>query len=246
MNALHEYSRLLLMQLEDAFKLEEPSLQHAAKLCADAASEKRIIHIYDTGHLISHELVARVGGLVNFTHFGFSAQVQSENPYRERHRQPDAFLSQQKLTEWALLQQAVQSGDVLFIGSVSGTSVSVVEMALQARAMSVTVIALTSKTFSSALPAAHPSGQRLMDVADVVLDNHAPYGDSFLHLPDLPVPICPLSGVSSACLMWALTALLTQELVARGLQPSVYESVNLPGGMQRYAELRDDYSRNGL
>ena len=67
-----------------------------------------------------------------------------------------------------------------------------------------------------------------------------------LYLPDLPVPICPLSGVSSACLMWALTALLTQELVARGLQPSVYESVNLPGGMQRYTQLRDDYSRNGL
>lgn len=246
MSVLQAYRDGLLARVNEALSAGETALHTAALVCADAVAARKVIHIHDTGHLISHELVARVGGLVNFTHFSYQGQVNSDNLYRERTRRADTFAAQQQLIRWALMQGHVEAGDVMVIGSVSGTSAGVVELAHQARQLGVQVVAVTSGAFSASLASQHPTGQRLMDAADIVLDNYAPIGDSFLTLEGQPKAICPVSGVTSVCLMWGLTSLLVEELNRRGLKPSVYESVNLPDGMQNYQLLREEYAQTGL
>jgi uncharacterized phosphosugar-binding protein len=56
-------------------------------------------------------------------------------------------------------------------------------MALHAKEHGHRVLALTSLAHTRAVPAAHPSGRKLADIADVVLDNATPRGDSLLELP---------------------------------------------------------------
>ena len=74
------------------------------------------------------------------------------------------------------------------MGSVSGKTANVVELALQARAHGLTVIALTALAYSSQLASEHPSGKRLYEVADLALDNHAPFGDAMLAVEGWIIP----------------------------------------------------------
>ena len=63
-----------------------------------------------------------------------------------------------------------------------------------------------------------------------------------LEVEGLDYDICPASGMGAAAIMWAVVAGLVDEMLARGLKPSVYPSVNRPGGRdlldQVYAEAR--------
>ena len=52
-------------------------------------------------------------------------------------------------------------------------------------------LAVTSLEHTNAVTPKHPSGQRLSEIADVVIDNRAPYGDTTIE-----VPLCESSNPS--------------------------------------------------
>ena len=222
------------------------AVARAAEVFAGAIEGKGAVHVYDTGHMIAHELVARTGGLVAFTRLEFSGQV-GDGPLgmESRRVSSDPEVAAARLIEWLFAQRTIQQPDVLLLSSVSGVSVSVVELAIQARARGIGVVALTSVEFSSRLPARHSSGHRLLDVADVVLDNLAPYGDATQALSGLEARLCPLSGVAGAALLWAIVAETTRLLLARGVAPSVYPSINLPDGPARVDVVEAHYRETG-
>ena len=134
---------------------------------------------------------------------------------------------------------------MLFVGSVSGKTANVVELALQARAHGLTVIALTALAYSSKLASEHPSGKRLYEVADLVLDNHAPYGDALLEVEGLDYPICPASGIGAAVTLWAVVAGIVEEMLRRGLKPTVFPSVNRPDGKTLVSQVEAEARRKG-
>ena len=57
------------------------------------------------------------------------------------------------------------------------------------------VVAVTCVAFSRAAEARHPSGRRLYEVADRVIDTRGPVGDACVPVPALGTPIAPLSGL---------------------------------------------------
>ena len=65
----------------------------------------------------------------------------------------------------------ITAGDVLVIVSNSGRNAVPIELALGARKRGVKTVAITNRAQSFAWPARHPSGKRLAEVADVVIDN---------------------------------------------------------------------------
>ncbi len=74
--------------------------------------------------------------------------------------------------------------DVFVIASNSGVNGSIVGLALRARAEGHPVIAVTSLEHTNAVAPKHSSGKRLSEVADLVIDNRAPYGDTTIDLGD--------------------------------------------------------------
>lgn len=221
---------------------EAEKISTVARICADSIARGGVVHIHDTGHMLNSELVHRAGGLALVTPFSFALNVNNPNAYREKEQCSVDVTSE--TVALALKRSNIRPGDVLFVGSVSGKSKGVVELAVQSRQMGVTVIAVTSLSYSSQLESEHPSGKRLFEVADIVIDNHAPYGDAMLEVEGLDVKACPASGIAAASIMWAVTAGIIEELLKRGITPTVYRSVNAPGGpedvksrQQRYREL---------
>lgn len=120
--------------------------------------------------------------------------------------------------------------DVLIVASNSGRNAFPVVAALVGRERGTPVVALTSLPHGRQTSSRHPSGQRLMDVADIVLDTGVPYGDATVSLGASRPAVGPASTVVGAFLLDAAMARATQLLFERGVQPDAFASANLEGG----------------
>ena len=215
----------------------------AARLIADSVQAGGCVHVFDTGHLLNAELIYRAGGAALVRAFKYSLSV--EDAVRPRTVE-GKNRSMEGLAAYALRASNVKSGDVMIIGSVSGKTVNVIDLALEARAMGVKVIAMTSVEYSSRLKSDHASGKRLMELGDVLLDNCAPFGDAMMKVEGLEAPMCPASGMAAAYIMWAVVAQLAEELLHDGQWMSVYKSVNYPGNAEYNEQLKERYNKTGL
>ena len=229
-------------------RTQAAAIDATATLGAAAILDRRPIHIVDPGHLISHEFIARTGGLAAYTALSFGASLDAGNERiaAERHRlDATGERSARLLVEWVFEQGTILPGDLLVLSSVSGTNTLVVELATQARQRAVSVVAVTGAAFSAELASSHSSGKRLFEVADVVLDNCVPYGDAALTVDGVETPVAAWSGLAGAALLWAVTAGIVEKCAAAGTVPSIYTSYNLPGGGATYAATRARYRETG-
>src|SRR5512138_3731105 len=181
-----------LRERMDALAANPEPIAQAAKMCADAMAQGGVVHVFDSGHMLSSELINRAGGLVAMSALSIGLNVA--NPVKARADRAPASTLSYGYIEHVFETNQLRPGDVLFVGSVSGKTANVVELAIQGRARGLTVIALTALAYSSKLASEHPSGKRLYEVADLALDNHAPFGDAMLSVEGLDYPICPASG----------------------------------------------------
>ncbi len=226
-----------------AVRAQTEPIQQVARICADTLARGGALHIFDSGHMVSSELVHRAGGLAAFSALSFGLNVQ--NYVRTRADAPPAASLSYAYIEHVFETNQLRPGDILFVGSVSGKTANVVELAIQARARGLTVVALTALAYSAKLASEHPSGLRLYEAADYVLDNQAPYGDAMLEVEGLDYPICPASGLGAAMVLWAVSAGIVEEMLARGLKPTVFPSVNRPDGRALVSQVEAEALRKG-
>ena len=213
----------------------------AAEVMASSVKNGGCIHLFDTGHIIDSEMFNRAGGLVLMRRFRYGLTLESS--MRKREIQNEHAL--EGLAAIALRQAGVQAGDVMVIGSVSGKTINVIDLALACREIGVKVIGVTSVTYSEQLPPVHSCGKKLYELADVVLDNCAPFGDALLQVEGVEAPCFPASGLAAAYLMWAVNAALTERLLQAGITPSVLKSVNYPPNVEFNNQLYQRYDETG-
>jgi uncharacterized phosphosugar-binding protein len=135
----------------------------------------------------------------------------------------------------------MKSGDVLILVSVSGRNAVPVELAQLARERGIKVIGMTSRVYSSSVTSRHPSGRKMHDFADIILDNKAPKGDAVLESKDIPQRFNPVSGVTSTAILQALIAAAIEELLRRGIVPPVFLAGNVDGSKEYNARLIEQY-----
>ena len=206
-------------------------INEAAEMIAEAMASGGALHIFDTGHMLNQELINRVGGFMAMAPLTFGISVNNPVPVklqnRPRDEEFDAGLEQIRI---ALRLSHIRSGDCLIIGTVSGRTPNVIEMAIAAREMGVKVIALTSVQYSSQVTSKHPSGKRLFEAADIALDNCGVLGDACMEVPGLRTKALPTSGIGAATVAWCLMAQTMEKLLERGVTPHIYMSANLDEG----------------
>ncbi|MBE3575753.1 MAG: sugar isomerase domain-containing protein [Firmicutes bacterium] len=233
------YGEELRKLLDQIDRTQYDAIRKAAAAVADCLMAGGCFHLLDTGHMLMTEAVGRAGGLMLVA--PVKVDVTVENPTRPRPGvgKKRVYLDEiAGLPEFILARSNIVSGDVFLISSVSGKNVLPVELALRAQAMGVKVIGLTSVAYSKALTPEHPSGKRLCEVADIVIDNCGVVGDAVVRVEGMDAPICPTSGITAAYIWWQLEAEIVEALRARGVTPHVYLSNHVPGA--------DEYNRKAL
>jgi len=223
---------------------QRDAIVKAGLLVAEAVDNGACVHIHDSGHIIDAELIYRGGGLILYKKFKYNLMV--DNPVRKRDRS-SVNKSMEGLAEYALRASGALPGDLFILGSVSGRTASVVDLAYEAKKMGCKLIAITSMVYSQTVDAVHSSGQKMFEMADIVIDNCAPAAEALMEVDGLEARLCAASGLSAAYIMWSLTTVAVEELLKRGKMPGVLKSANFPGGNdynKSFVEPR--YEREGL
>jgi uncharacterized phosphosugar-binding protein len=216
-------------------------IQQAADLFTTSLRANGVIQAFGSGHseALAMEIAGRAGGLIATNRIALRDLVllggESPDLLRSAELERDPQYSR-KLYELS----AAQPGDVFVIASNSGVNGSIVELASVVKEQGHPLIAITSLQHTSGVDSRHPSGKKLIDFADVVLDNHAPYGDSVLDLPD-GGKVCAVSSITAALIAQMLVAEVLRRLTEAGEKPPVYLSANIPGGDDHNHALEAQY-----
>lgn len=239
---MDRYAEAVHGLINKVYDTQKEAIIKAADLIVDAVAKGGNVHVFDTGHIINSELINRAGGLALLKQLKYTLQV--ENPVREIDRK-GITPCQEGLGKLVLTASKAAPGDVLIVGSVSGKTTNVIDIALAAKELGIHVIAYTSIEYSSAVKSDHSSGKRLFEIGDVVIDNCAPKGDAMLTVEGIENKFGPASGLSGAFAMWCMSACIVEKMLERGLDPTLFRSVNFPGGWENYREMCDKYANTG-
>ncbi len=216
-------------------------LDAAVDLLTRAIEAGAVIQAFGTGHseAFAMEIAGRAGGLIPTNKIALRDVVLRGS--RSLDNLGGAALERDPgVVEELWNISPIGPGDVFVIASNSGVNGSIVGMALLAKQHGHPVIAVTSLEHTMAVQPKHPSGKRLRDVADVVIDNLAPYGDATLAL-DGGVPVGSVSSITCAFIAQLLTVGVADRIRASGNVPPLYLSANIPGGDAHNAELERRY-----
>lgn len=220
---------------------QREGVQRAADLIAAALRAEGVVHAFGTGHseALAMEIAGRAGGLVPTNRIalrdvvlygGEPASVLGPTLERDpgvAHRLYDLV--------------PVHPQDVFVLASNSGVNGAVVEFASLVKQHGHGLIAITSAQHSARVDSRHPSGHKLTDFADVVLDNGAPYGDATLPLPGGGA-VGAVSSITAALLAQQIVVEVVRRLVEAGETPPVYLSANIPAGDAHNSALESQYA----
>ncbi|MQA88182.1 MAG: sugar isomerase domain-containing protein [Streptosporangiales bacterium] len=221
----------------------ETDVHEAADLIATALRRGGVVQSFGTGHSqgIAMEIAGRAGGLVPTNRLSPADVVLfgGEEPevLLERTLERDPELANRL---YAITPSRPE--DVFVLASSSGVNGCVVELALLAKKHGHPVIAITSLEHTRQVESRHPSGRRLAEVADVVLDNGAPYGDAILPLPAGGGAACAISSITGALLVQMVVAEVLCRLLDAGEDPPLYLSTNVTGGDEHNESLEARYA----
>ncbi|MEU0986366.1 SIS domain-containing protein [Streptomyces sp. NPDC005953] len=135
----------------------------------------------------------------------------------------------------------LKAGDLLVIISLSGRNTLPVEMALNAQALGMKVIGVTSVAYADATSARNASGTFLKDHCDIVLDSKIAVGDAELTHEGIEAPFAPASTVVTSAIMQAMMATAAERLVERGIEPPLLRSGNVDGGHEWNGRVMTEY-----
>jgi uncharacterized phosphosugar-binding protein len=217
-------------------------VQQAAELVVASLRAGGVVQAFGTGHseALAMEFAGRAGGLVPTNRISLRDVVifGGESP----EVLGDGLLERDPSIAHRLYDLAtVAAADIFVIGSNSGVNGAIVEFARLVKERGHRLIAITSFTQTADVDSRHPSGAKLIDHADVALDNGAPYGDAVLPLPGGGTT-CAVSSITAALLAQLVVAEVVRRLLQAGEAPPVYVSANVPGGYEHNSALEARYA----
>lgn len=215
------------------------NIRQAAEICGTSITNDGVVHIFGAGHsrAFGMELSGRAGGLVPMHLFGLE---EAAPPGKKGLELLDLERSPETAHRLLALMEK-RPNDCFMIASNSGRNGCPVELALEVKRWGHKLITVTSLAHASSFASRHPSGKRVFELADVVIDNGAPAGDALLEVEGMPERICAVSSVTGALIAQALTAETVRLIRAAGMEPPVYISANVDGSDEHNARLEERY-----
>jgi uncharacterized phosphosugar-binding protein len=246
-NASFDYLTQAKAILDRVEATQLDAIERAAELCAQTIARDGLVHLFGTGHsrIFVEEMFPRHGSFPGF-HPIVELSLTYHNLVVGSNGQRQAmFLEHVEGFGQVILRNFVFSPpDCFLLFSNSGINEVVVDVALEARRLNMPVIAVVSVDHCTASPAVHSSGKKLIDIADIVIDNCTPAGDAVVRVPGLEDPVGPGSTIGAAAVTNALKCRIAEKLTALGKPPIVLTSSYFIGGeasKKRFDDCYDDY-----
>jgi uncharacterized phosphosugar-binding protein len=233
-----DYIQTVQKLINSVLETQLPYIEQAGEVIANTLQQQGFVFTFGTGHshMMAEELFYRAGGLARLYPILEEALML--------HNGAIMSTEMERLEGYAariLSKYPCGSTDCLIIASNSGRNQVIIEMVLEAQKLGMKVIALTNRTHSEAQSSRHPSGYKLYELADVVLDNQGCLGDAAVFIPELNRSIGATSTSLGALLLQAAVIAAVEQLMARQQTPELFASSNLDGGDALNKQLLETY-----
>ena len=237
------YQRVFEKGLEVAEKIRDTqreSIEQGARMIASAFVEGKKFFVTGSGHshTLTEEFYGRAGGLAFVVPILTSELTITDHPTKSSYIE--------RLGGYAgILGELyrIGFGDVVLIASNSGRNAYPVELALYAKEQGASVIAVTNLEHSRNSRSRAACGKKLMDLADVVIDNCGVLGDACLEVEGVAAAMMPTSSISNAFIAQALSVQSAVYIREAGAEVPVFESLNADARINRNDEYFEKYAR---
>ena len=234
------YISIVQDTIRRAWEEQSEVIDKTATAIRTALEQKHSVFLFGCSHagILAEEVFYRSGGLAVINPIFFPGFMLNTRPITmtSRLEQLDG------LGKILVKENRLKAGDVLIIHSVSGRNNVPVEMAMEAGKLGVTTIAITNLAYSSSVNSRHPSGKRLFEVCDMVIDNKGIPGDAAVNLEGLPEKIGPTSTTVGTALINAIVIETVGQMLESGKIPPVFLSANLDGGKEHNERIFEEYA----
>ena len=200
------------------------AIRKAAELCAESIAKGGLVHLFGNGHsrIAVEEMWPRYGSFPGFHPIVELSMTNHTQVVGANGQRQAMWIERQEGLGHVILRNFVfRDYDTMLIFSTSGNNGVVVDVALGAKERGLKVVSVVALEYAQALKSDHSSGQRLIDVSDIVIDNCAVPGDAMVEVPGVDVPVGPGSTLGNAAVVNAMKCLIAQDLAARGQAPLV-------------------------
>ncbi len=206
------------------------NIQAAARAFAKSIIAGRAVHLFGSGHSVLPvlDMFPRYGAYVGF-HPILDPRLMWFNVIGPGGARELLWLEREPgYVKNVLLSHHLDSRDSMLIFSHGGLNAAGVEMALEAKAQGLTVVAVTSLENRRVNQPTHPSGKSLHDIADIVIDNCAPAEDALVNIEGVNGKVAASSTLTSVAIAMSLVAETAAELSRLGHPPKrVFISPNV-------------------
>lgn len=237
MNFLESYNTFIQETMREVYEENKEAMEEAAKLLFEADTHNHRIYTFGTGHshMVGQDIYGRAGGFAKIYPILEVELTLATHPVKSTYIE--------RTLEYAdVLEQMydVKEGDVVIATSNSGRNALVVEYISRLKEKGVKVIAITSLKHSQSVESRHPSGKRLFELGDVVLDNLAPAGDAGVVIDEV-THMGPCSTIAGCYLSHSIIGRFAEMLREQGMEAPVFRSSNMDGADEYNQKLFDAY-----
>jgi uncharacterized phosphosugar-binding protein len=237
-----DQARKIIDQIEGT---QGQNLHRAAEEYAETISHDGLVHLYAGGHsrMGVEETFPRIGSIVGFHPIVELSLTYYTNVVGTMGLRQSLFLERvDGYGEAILANYTFGPHDCLVVFSSTGINNVAVEVALGAKRRGLPLIAITSVAHQMVTESRHPSGKRLAEIADIVIDNCTPPGDATVQVEGCDYPVAPGSTLAAVMIVQTLNVLTAEKLVARGYKPLILGSPHFVGDPGAELNLEEYYA----
>ncbi len=223
---------------------EMDNIRKASEVCAETIAQGGVVHVFGSGHSVGFgmELAGRPGSLVPFHTIVTSDFVLHGKVTLAEFKDPDnIFERRADIADRLYDLYDIRPQDSFIIISNSGINGVVIDFAIKAKAEGHKVIVVTSWQHSRSEASRHPSGKKLYEMGDVVIDNCGPQGDALIETGKIE-KICSISSITGAFIAQSITTETCRLLSEKGVELPLLLSEETEENRSHNAELRQKYA----
>jgi len=232
-----QYASDVLSLARSAVDSEYEQILKVAAEIFKSIKDGGVLHLFGCGHshMLMEECFYRAGGIAPVNPIFETSTMLHEGAIKS-----SLIERMTGYAPYVLDNYDTRPGEVILIFSQSGINSFPIEMALAAKEKGLITVGFSSMNYRDAA-SRHPTGEKLCDVVDYVINNHSPYGDAMVSYEKSNVKAVPSSTILSMLLLNILIAEVIECYDKAGLTPPTFVSGNTEGGLERNKKYFDEY-----
>ena len=241
MASYHDLFSIGKEYLEKVKNTQQEPIRIVAKMMGDCMLDNGIVQLFglDHNHAFTMEMFYRAGGLMPFHGFNPRDLVLRGIVTKDDFDKPDFLYRQDTVDKmWDIYN--IQPNDMFVLTSDLGVEGCVIDMAIKVKKHGHKLVVVTSLKESQKLTSKHPSGKKLYEFADVVIDSCVANPDVVIKLKN-GILINQMATITGNTLAQMITAEIYKYLVDLGEEAPVLLSANVTGADVHNRAISDKY-----